>query len=97
MRLKFPKPSNREWMFGAAGLILGYLIVPKILHQSGGCTGKCGSLCLPFSPGHNLCQDGQCILPCDINTGLANGPPISTTGGSLLGSLISTVSKEPGQ
>lgn len=54
------KVSQREWLFLAGGLVLGYVALPKILHQSGdgfstsGCpTGNCT---ITNSPGHVKCS-----------------------------------------
>jgi hypothetical protein len=37
--MKIPKVSQREWLFLGGGLLLGYLIIPKILHHSDDVTG----------------------------------------------------------
>lgn len=70
--MKIPKVSQREWIFLAAGAVLGYVVVPKILHQAGvatnttGCPpGKCRSLGFGTGP-DNPCDGNVTSGGCDF-------------------------------
>lgn len=61
MTFRLPKVSQREWLFLIGGAVLGYVVVPRILHQSGFGTPNAPNPTKNYST--DGCGQDNCTVP----------------------------------